>query len=1050
MKTAIASFVMLFFASTAADARNGEWQPVPLRRCLQDTHTIVNVSATPSAGGIEPDVLVSEGTKVTLFGVANRTTIDERCKPHLTILPFSWALSFQTGAQDLANVTAKLSQSSTVSPTFMADQVGNYVATLHAAARTSSVRIRVVPKGLVWVPIGPQGIATDASDNKAVGRVNVLLRGQVGLLAGSAQGGLHRYFNEKLGWVAISDHVGLPSMEINSIVETPEGIIVATGEGGGDRNGFEAKGLGLFRLAGNNWQPIGTGSCPVGSTLLTARATRLRMRITRPPLPGGVPAAWELIAATTDGLFRSVDGGACWTTLLNSVGTIWDVAFVPGSSAPALIAATSASGLVRIDGYRTATPTVGTPFSPFAGGSAVYGRIAVGKNVIYAIVAPTPANSAKLLSSTTGGISWLVNNAPCSRQCAWFPALAVDPRDDKVVYYGEVNPWVSTNSGNSFSSLGVISQVHDDEHDFVVDKDTNLLSVATDGGVYQLRLTAPGVADEWPGWIAFNQGLQTNQSATISISAQDPSATAMGSWDNGTQRRVSGLRWTSYNGGDGEGSALGVSANFAHENAWKGSRVSRQPNDVHVGTSAGFRSNPYALDQLWLFGNSDSGETKLSLSQDASTSSPPTWHCADPDSASTQGPYGITFAADGFIAASRWDGSVKRFKVTNIGNASATCAGGTSAATGVETVTGPTGTSSAAAVAFDPTGSNRIVVVTPGHPTAAARVRAYVRQVDGTWAATDMAGNLPANIADNLTNAIAIEPIAPMQNVTYVGTVRGIWQGATDSAGTTNWSRSATIADTWISDLSVANQTLRADTYGRGVWERRYFRRPCDNGACAVVVKPRTWCLACTVLSHAATESSNRESPVATLNIELAPDDALLQSDDIKIEALSQERRAPQVYGRVASLDRENGSVVVQLTFAGAPSAPFATRVTHLRLSDAQAKSQHTLPVDVVLRSESSRLLNLRAAEVGPDEVPREASFTILRVTGQHEDLGGGVYAVGTGSSVLVRVSPTLRGRRLQSFYPANRAITRFGPNTFLVKMNRDTVLTMAYGEQRD
>jgi hypothetical protein len=148
-------------------------------------------------------------------------------------------------------------------------------------------------------------------------------------------------------------------------------------------------------------------------------------------------------------------------------------------------------------------------------------------------------------------------------------------------------------------------------------------------------------------------------------------------------------------------------------------------------------------------------------------------------------------------------------------------------------------------IAFDPVNSDRLIVVVPQHPTAAARVRAVERNATGAWIATNLADTLPSLASSRLPPTVATEALAGFTNVFYVGTQRGAWQGAVDTGGVTTWRQSLDSPDTWIADIQRADTTLRLASYGRGIWERRHFPRPCDSGACAQRPTATAHCLAC-------------------------------------------------------------------------------------------------------------------------------------------------------------------------------------------------------------
>lgn len=1015
----------------SAAARNGEWQPNEIRRCRPEAPvTIVWATSAPDAGGIEPDRLVAVGSRVQLHGSAARQTFDERCRPRAPVpLAFRWELRFQPeGPGPIEAITSSLIDRTTDSPKFKADRPGLYVAEFSAASRKQAVRILAVPRPVAWVPVGPSGVADTPDEYASVGRINLLLSSSSGatlpLFAGSAQGGAHRFSDATFGWHAISEFAGLPAAEVSGMAWLGDALYLGVGETGIDRgtNVFGEAGRGLLRLSAGTWTAVqpGAAGCTAPTIALPGRITRLRSRPYR-----FVPLTrWELIASTTSGLFRSIDGGGCWTRLPAGTDAVWDVGFVPGDTST-LVAVSDRTGFMRIEQYRGTAPTATPAFSPFASGIRIYGRFASGSATIYAIASDADAqSSASLLVSDNGGSTWQTRSAKCTRQCAADPALAVDPRNDNIIYHGEVDPWVSLNRGLTFQSLGDFRQGHDDFHDFLIDAASNTVWAATDGGIFQLRLSAPGVAATFPGWVAVNRGLQTNQAATVSTSDGEPVAAVVGSWDNGTLRRTLGLHWQQPLGGDGEQSGIGSDAagnsvSYGNSNAGQDSRVLRDPGDTFVGTSAGFRTNPHVPGQLWFLRNSSEGEgaAGLYVSTNASSGSSATWMCADPAPGTASGPYGIAFAKDGFVGLIRWDGSLSRFKLGSSASGATSCTSGAATdATDVEVIAAAGTTTTAGAIAFDPRDSNRLLVVMPGHTTLDARIQRFTRDATaGTWTAEAIAGGVATELRDRLTQAIAFEPLEPIRNRFYVGTQRGVLQGSVDSAGAISWGVAPDGPDSWVSDIQQVGSRITLATYGRGIWERRFFPRPCDFGVCSTLVQPMSFCLVCQF--RAGTSSQPGDGSSAVWIVALPADDRLLRSSDIGVLPGPSDA-SREVATRVAWMDAQSGVLVIELALAS-QSREIATRIDALRLWDRNAAdlAPRVLPIKALLRRDRVGLLSVRAVEQRLAERPLPTALRVDTHQPGAKSFGNGEYAIPVGGSVRISAPKTAsEGREFREF----------------------------------
>src|SRR5262249_53948948 len=132
---------------------------------------VVAATSHPNVGGIEPTSLVVLGTRVRLFGLAQKETINPNCVLEINPLTFSWTVTFQAPGNWPIDVQAnKLSRAATLEPESTADAVGTFVAELDTPLRTVQTQIEVIDAG-GWFSIGPYG---ERSGNPNTGRINTL------------------------------------------------------------------------------------------------------------------------------------------------------------------------------------------------------------------------------------------------------------------------------------------------------------------------------------------------------------------------------------------------------------------------------------------------------------------------------------------------------------------------------------------------------------------------------------------------------------------------------------------------------------------------------------------------------------------------------------------------------------------------------------------------------------------------------------------------------------------------------------------------------------
>src|SRR6266404_6280370 len=205
--------------------------------------------------------------------------------------------------------------------------------------------------GPQWRSLGPYTIPNGQTYNPSV-RVNV--SGRVAAIAvdpahpahvlcGAANGGVWESFNRGASWVPRTDYQATTA--IGAIAFTPSNpLIVYCGTGEG--NWWSWLGVGILRSndGGTTWSTLCTAPF-VGQGFYDLRVD---------------PAnANHLIAATTNGLYVSTDGGVTWT--LRRAGRAWSVSFGSGE-----ILASVNTGVVRSTNGGTTWSAVTLPGSPGA------------------------------------------------------------------------------------------------------------------------------------------------------------------------------------------------------------------------------------------------------------------------------------------------------------------------------------------------------------------------------------------------------------------------------------------------------------------------------------------------------------------------------------------------------------------------------------------------------------------------------------------------------------------------------------------------------------
>jgi hypothetical protein len=238
-----------------------------------------------------------------------------------------------------------------------------------------------------------------------------------------------------------------------------------------------------------------------------------------------------LLAAVTGtngnlrGIWRSADGGTSWKNVAG--GGKFDVEFNPGD--PNIVYCVGWKNLARSTDAGLTWNVINSPVLPYT--ETTWAKISVTPANPHMLIAqflnPNNGYTHSLYKSWDDGLTWTkINSDAVPTQATYDWVLTVSPNDTNIVFWGGQQLYGSVDGG-----IGrfIYPCGHVDHHDLVYRPGSNVLYNCNDGGLYKSY-------DDGNKWINLNKSLHTFQYYRIGSSQNNKDFILTGAQDNGTQK----------------------------------------------------------------------------------------------------------------------------------------------------------------------------------------------------------------------------------------------------------------------------------------------------------------------------------------------------------------------------------------------------------------------------------------------------------------------------------------------------------------------------------
>ncbi len=648
-----------------------------------------------------------------------------------------------------------------------------------------------------WAALGPFGNSLGSGSGGEAGRIQCIAikPGDPNTIyIGAAAGGLWFTKDGGLTYTTTTDHFA--SCGISDIAIDPQNhnnIYVSTG----DKDANDTKSTGVLRSTdgGLTWTQTGL-------LWQTSQQRRIYRLLINPLNPN------TLIAATSVGIYRSLNAGATWSLVIN--GNYYDAEYRPGDTTRvfAVNGGTfyrSTNGgasftAISISGSSMNTNRLSMAITP-ANDNCVYILASANNNGFGGLYRSTNGGTTfSLMSSTPNILDWSTNGSGTGGQGWYDLAIDASPTNSNEIIAGGVNTWKSTNGGSTWVlnshwfGGGGKPLVHADLHVVKYYSGTTCF-LGTDGGIS--RSTNSGL-----NWTSINGNMNIAQMYKLGLAANTASKIITGHQDNGTNL-LNGANWNFVLGGDGMDCFIDWNTNTTMYGSIQYGEFRRSTNN---GATWANITN----------GLSGTGAWVAPIVQDPTT--PNTIYCG------YQQVYKSTNQGSSWQVLGNIGSTLDEIKVSPAGSNTiyATNAGGVwrtnNGGTTWSNITGniPAGSAQITDLAMDNVNPNTIYVTLSGYSNG----NKVFKSTNGgaTW--TNYSTGLP-NIP---ANCIVYSNNSPQ--ALYVGTDVGVYYREASMNAWIPYFNGLPNVMVFDMEIYYPNNKLRVATYGRGVWETDLYSDP--------------------------------------------------------------------------------------------------------------------------------------------------------------------------------------------------------------------------------
>ncbi|WP_196892899.1 T9SS type A sorting domain-containing protein [Aureivirga marina] len=393
-----------------------------------------------------------------------------------------------------------------------------------------------------WIPLGPFNHSNVGSWSPGQGRVNISVidpNNPNTIYVGSPDGGLWKSKDHGTSWNSLTDY--LPSIGISGIaVDYNDSNIIYISTGDEDARDSYSDGVYKSIDGGATWNKLEnlSGFTVSGEILMNPNDSNM------------------LWVCTNGGLFKTTDAGETWTKVVSNV--VKEIRLNPEDPNTIYI-------VVRVgtNSYIMKSTNAGDSFSQIhyatQAGRTVIATTPDDSGYLYVLYSNNDESYKALYKSTDSGESFIQIHSgedldiyDGSGQAFYDLAMTVSDTNKNEIFIGNLNIYKSSNGGNTFSRITVWNQpespsyTHSDIHDLKFYN--GKLYASTDGGIYISSDGGVNFDDK-------THGLNISQLYRIDVAPETSSKIVGGLQDNGGFA-FSNESWKVYHGADGMDAAI--------------------------------------------------------------------------------------------------------------------------------------------------------------------------------------------------------------------------------------------------------------------------------------------------------------------------------------------------------------------------------------------------------------------------------------------------------------------------------------------------------------